>query len=141
MGLERRVNVLIYLNKNWREEYGGCLELWDQNMKKCRKRIIPTFNTCVIFNTDSTSFHGNPVPVSHPGDESRRSIALYYYTATWDNTRRAHTTLFKARRNSLDKMDFRIKLQELVEDLVPPVAYRALRKIVRAATQFERSTA
>ena len=78
MGLERRINVLIYLNKDWREEYGGCFEIWDQKMSRCCRRIVPAFNTCVIFNTSSISFHGNPVPVNHPrasrGAPSRSTI-------------------------------------------------------------------
>ena len=76
MSLERRINVLIYLNKDWREEYGGCLELWDQQMKRCCERVVPAFNTCVVFNTSLTSFHGNPAPVNHPDGQPRRSIAL-----------------------------------------------------------------
>ena len=49
LSLDRRINVLIYLNKNWKEEYGGYLELWDKDMTKCIKKIAPTFNTMVIF--------------------------------------------------------------------------------------------
>ena len=49
LDLDRRVNVLIYLNKNWKEEYGGHLELWDKNMKECKKKILPNFNKIVIF--------------------------------------------------------------------------------------------
>jgi len=129
--LERRINVLVYLNKNWREEYGGNLELWDQGMSRCCARIVPAFNTCVVFNTTSTSFHGNPVPVNHPEKQPRRAIALYYYTATWDETRRAHTTHFKVRPGSADQFDLRVRLNEVVEDVMPPVALRALRKLVR----------
>jgi hypothetical protein len=132
MSLERRINVLIYLNKDWREEYGGCLELWDQQMKGCIERVVPAFNTCVVFNTSLTSFHGNPAPVNHPNGQPRRSIALYYYTATWDGTRRVHGTQFKVRPESADKFDYRVRFNEVVEDVMPPVALRALRVGVRA---------
>jgi len=138
MNLERRINVLIYLNKNWREEYGGCFEIWDQNMNKCFRRVVPAFNTCVVFNTSSTSFHGNPVPVNHPEGNPRRAIALYYYTATWDKTRRTHTTQFKVRPNSSDEPDLRVRFNEVVEDVVPPVALRALRKLVRVTARTDR---
>lgn len=140
LGLERRINVLIYLNKDWREEYGGCFEIWDQKMKRCRERIVPAFNTCVMFNTSSTSFHGNPAKVNHPDGKPRRAIALYYYTATWDGTRRAHSTQFKVRPESADGFDLRIRLSEVVEDVMPPVAMRAVRKLARVV-RADRSTA
>lgn len=79
--LIRRVNVLIYLNKDWQEIYGGKLELWDKLMQKKVKEVAPLFNRCVIFNTDADSFHGHPEPLNTPPDITRKSIALYYYTA------------------------------------------------------------
>jgi Rps23 Pro-64 3,4-dihydroxylase Tpa1-like proline 4-hydroxylase len=77
---KRRVNVLLYLNKDWNEEYGGNLELWERDMSKCFKKILPIFNRCVIFNTDKDSFHGHPHPLTCPDDRTRKSIALYYFT-------------------------------------------------------------
>jgi hypothetical protein len=139
MRLERRINVLIYLNKGWREEYGGCFEIWDTKMTRCCKRIVPAFNTCVVFNTSSTSFHGNPVQVKHPDGRPRRAIALYYYTATWDDTRRAHNTLFKVRPDSADESDLRVRFNEVVEAVMPPLALRGLRKLARAAARTARS--
>ncbi len=79
-GLDRRINVLIYLNKDWRPEYGGHLELWSRDMKRCERRIMPTIGRCVIFNTDADSFHGHPEVISCPEGMTRKSIALYYYT-------------------------------------------------------------
>jgi 2OG-Fe(II) oxygenase superfamily len=140
LGLERRINVLIYLNKGWREEYGGCFEIWDQKMSRCCRRVVPAFNTCVVFNTSSISFHGNPDRVNHPDGTPRRAIALYYYTATWDNTRAAHTTQFRVRPNSSDEFDLRVRFNEVVQDVMPPVALRALRKLARAAARTDRST-
>ena len=73
--LIRRVNVLIYLNKNWQEAYGGKLELWDKTMQNKVKEVAPLFNRCVIFNTDADSFHGHPEPLTTPPDITRKSIA------------------------------------------------------------------
>ena len=78
--LHRRVNVLVYLNDFWDENWGGHLELWDKKMKNCEKKIAPFFNRCVIFNTDYDSFHGHPEPMLCPKSIFRKSIALYYYT-------------------------------------------------------------
>jgi len=77
---QRRVNVLVYLNKNWLDAYGGCLELWDKSMRRCVHKIVPLFNRAVIFNTDSDSFHGHPDPIRSPEGMTRKSIALYYFT-------------------------------------------------------------
>jgi Rps23 Pro-64 3,4-dihydroxylase Tpa1-like proline 4-hydroxylase len=124
LNLERRVNVLIYLNKDWKASYGGQLELWDRNMTQCVKSYIPCFNRCVIFSTTSHNNHGNPQPVQHPDHQPRRSIALYYYTASWDRTRRSHTTQFKVRPRSGDRPDREIRNQELLQDLFPPILLR-----------------
>jgi Rps23 Pro-64 3,4-dihydroxylase Tpa1-like proline 4-hydroxylase len=77
---DRRLNLLLYLNENWEEEWGGMLELWDKGMSKCEKSLLPILDRCVIFNTDMHSFHGHPKPLRCPEGVSRRSIALYYYT-------------------------------------------------------------
>ncbi len=92
---QRRVNVLVYLNKDWQDEWGGQLELWDRKMKNCVEKVSPVFNRCVIFNTDADSFHGHPEPMTCPEDRFRRSIALYYYSIEDKPFRRA--TLYKAR--------------------------------------------
>ena len=80
LDLDRRVNVLIYLNKNWKDEYGGHLELWDREMRECKKKIVPNFNKIVIFSTNDFSNHGHPNPVTCPNNYSRKSIALYYFS-------------------------------------------------------------
>jgi Rps23 Pro-64 3,4-dihydroxylase Tpa1-like proline 4-hydroxylase len=78
--IERRLNLLLYMNADWKEEYGGHLELWDRDVKTCVKKVPPILNRCVIFNTESTSFHGHPHPLACPEGRLRQSIALYYYT-------------------------------------------------------------
>ncbi len=78
--LDRRINILVYLNKNWTSSYGGDLELWDKDMKNCKKKISPTFNKMVIFSTNDYSNHGHPNPIVCPSNISRRSIALYYFS-------------------------------------------------------------
>ena len=129
--MERRLNLLLYLNKDWREEYGGALELWDQEMKACAKRVTPEFNRCVVFSTNATSFHGHPAPVAHPEKKPRRSIALYYYTATWDEAARSRTTQFKKRPESTDAVDWAVKSGELIDDFLPPIVARNVRRLAR----------
>ena len=126
MKLERRLNVLIYLNKDWREEWGGSFEIWDREMKSRVKSFVPLFNRMVTFSTTSDSFHGNPSVVNQPDGKSRFSIALYYYTATWDDTRKSHSTLFKPRPNSKDKRDYSEQRREILKELTPPMLYRRI---------------
>jgi Rps23 Pro-64 3,4-dihydroxylase Tpa1-like proline 4-hydroxylase len=80
----RRLNVIIFMNKDWQEEYEGHLELWDfsKNKKILLAKIAPTFNRCVIFETNEVSFHGHPKPLKTPSNVNRKSIATYYYTKT-----------------------------------------------------------
>jgi hypothetical protein len=80
--VHRRLNVIIYLNETWDDSYGGHLELWDRQMKAKVHSVAPIFNRCVIFNTDADSYHGHPDPLQAPEGVARRSIALYYYTAS-----------------------------------------------------------
>lgn len=76
--LDRRVNILIYLNPNWKEEYGGELYLANKE-KEITHKILPIGNRCVIFSTTNKSLHGHPVPLQCNVD-TRDSLALYYYT-------------------------------------------------------------
>ena len=78
--LDRRLNLLLYLNHEWKEEWGGHLELWDRGMTECRKRILPIFGRCVVFSTTDFSNHGHPDPLNCPEGTTRKSLALYYYS-------------------------------------------------------------
>lgn len=78
--LNRRVNIIIYLNPKWKDTWGGELGLYDSNGEKCIKKISPIFNRCIIFDSHDSSFHGLPNPLNFPKNELRKSIILYYYT-------------------------------------------------------------
>ena len=79
-GLNRRVNLLLYLNKGWEPEWGGEFGIYDNSGEDLQKAIPPIFNRCVIFDTHDKSYHGLPNPLNFPDGELRRSIILYYYT-------------------------------------------------------------
>ncbi len=95
--LDRRVNLLLYFNPDWKESYGGHLELWTKDMGRCEKRILPIANRCVIFSTTSHSFHGHPHPLTCPENVMRKSISLYYYSIGRPATevQPAHNTLWQ----------------------------------------------
>jgi len=90
-GWHRRVNVLIYLNENWRDEWGGHLQL---GLGNDAKLIAPIAGRCVIFETNEQSWHGHPVPLACPDNVQRRSLALYYYTAEPPQGE-AHSTIYR----------------------------------------------
>jgi Rps23 Pro-64 3,4-dihydroxylase Tpa1-like proline 4-hydroxylase len=81
-GLHRRINLLLYLNKEWEKDWGGNLELWEKDMSKMTHSIEPIFNRAVIFNITDDAFHGHPHPLTCPENVSRYSLALYYFTET-----------------------------------------------------------
>jgi Rps23 Pro-64 3,4-dihydroxylase Tpa1-like proline 4-hydroxylase len=102
--LDRRLNLLLYLNKDWKEEYGGYLELWDKEITECGKKILPVFNRCVVFTTTDFSYHGHPEPLTCPEGWTRKSLALYYYSngrpaeeVNLDKNGEGHSTIFQAR--------------------------------------------
>jgi len=94
---QRRVNLILYLTPDWREEWGGALEFWDPRMKERASQYFPRLNHAVIFNTDSQSLHGFPDAIRCPENVSRRSLALYYYTSSPETRPVVQATTYRAR--------------------------------------------
>lgn len=93
----RRVNVIVYLNKQWRPDWGGAIELWDRDMQRAVVRVPPLLNDAVIFNTDACSYHGFPDPITCPPGVTRKSLALYYYTVDQDASVMRRSTNYQPR--------------------------------------------
>jgi Rps23 Pro-64 3,4-dihydroxylase Tpa1-like proline 4-hydroxylase len=79
-GLHRRVNALLYMNREWRSEWRGELELWSKDLTRAERSIEPLFNRLVVFTITDDAVHGVPTPLACPDDRRRLSLALYYYT-------------------------------------------------------------
>lgn len=98
--LDRRINLLIYMNKDWKSEYKGDLLMYNPDNISEVKRNQPLFNRCVIFNTTNKSIHGHPEPLCvDKEDLYRKSIAVYYYTKNTEGEHdfegdSAHSTLW-----------------------------------------------
>ena len=124
--LDRRINLLLYLNKDWEEEYGGHLELWNHDMTERGDRILPVFNRCVVFNTTDFAMHGHPDPLSCPEGRTRRSMALYYYTNGRPRSEIGdpHNTLFRPRPGE----EWRRESKQIAERWVPPAVADWIRK-------------
>lgn len=80
LGLHRRLNALLFLNRDWDPEWNGVLELYDESLTVPVVRVVPGFNRLVVFSVTDRAFHGFPVPITCPDDRRRCSLALYYYT-------------------------------------------------------------
>jgi hypothetical protein len=132
MKVERKLNLLVYLNEDWEDDYGGQLELWDKQMRACVVRVKPVFGRAVIFNTALDSFHGHPDPLNCPPERSRRSIATYYYSAPEAGLAALpkRTTNFRARPGSGDRSDWQVRRHHFINDWVPPKLQRVAHKLL-----------
>jgi Rps23 Pro-64 3,4-dihydroxylase Tpa1-like proline 4-hydroxylase len=132
-GLERRLNVLLYLNRDWKDEYGGALELWSTEPRRCERRILPLSGRLVVFSTTDRSYHGHPEPLACPEGVTRKSLALYYYSLAAEarngQSSASHNTLFMPLQESRTK--------RVVRGITPP----ALVSLGRAARRRQRSQA
>ncbi|MFZ4584602.1 MAG: 2OG-Fe(II) oxygenase [Acidimicrobiia bacterium] len=122
--LDRRINVLVYLNRDWTEANGGALELWRREPKECVESILPLFNRTVVFNTTGGALHGHPVPVQGVG-KARRVFSAYYFTngriplgEQWGT----HGVLFND-----EKAGLKVRARHLAHGLTPPAVYDVLR--------------
>jgi Rps23 Pro-64 3,4-dihydroxylase Tpa1-like proline 4-hydroxylase len=78
-GLRKRLSVILYLNESWKEEMGGCLELWNDEMSRCIDKILPVHNRLVIFECTEKSYHGVPEAVNLSDEHSMRKSLIFSY--------------------------------------------------------------
>ncbi|MEO8741869.1 MAG: 2OG-Fe(II) oxygenase [Lysobacteraceae bacterium] len=97
----RRLNLIVYLNPEWEEAWGGALQLhsdpWDPATNRITS-ILPHFNKAVVFETTETSWHGF-TKIQLPPDRaemSRKSFAIYLYTVERpaQDTAPSHATIY-----------------------------------------------
>lgn len=119
MCVYRRLNLLIYLNRDWQESYGGQFELRETKTAAPSLSLLPVFNRAALFSTSKISWHGQPRAVSCPEGMARRSLALYYYTvapADADDVE-ARSTVFASDR------------KRMLRRLVPPIVLDAVQAL------------
>ena len=132
--LDRRLNALLYLNPDWKDEYGGHLELWDRDMTRPVRKALPVAGRLLVFSTTSDSFHGHPDPLTCPPDRARRSMALYYYSngrpeEGIEGPIAEHSTLFQPRPG--EHTDTR-STKEKAKQFVPPIALDLFKQVKRS---------
>lgn len=78
-GMRRAVNAILFLTPEWREEWGGELELWSEDRSRRVTSIAPVFNRLVLFAATDTSWHGIPTPLTCPPEVKRKTLACWWY--------------------------------------------------------------
>ena len=128
--VQRRINLLIYLNPEWNDDWKGQLELWSKDMKECVTRVSPILNRCVVFSTDANTWHGHPDALVTPDGVKRRSIAMYYYTASKNiyNEVPNLSTMYVARGEDSGAVQAEVQSlrnDQFTKDWLPPIVARA----------------
>ena len=126
-GLRRRLALIIFLNKAWKQEYGGHLELWSADGLHREVSIEPIFNRTVIFEVASANYHGVPAPIASPAGSSRNSFLVYYHTVGADGSEdiAPHSSIFAPKREGR----LGIAVRRIARDCLPPIVFRPLRKL------------
>jgi hypothetical protein len=128
--LLRRLNLIVYLNRNWNEDWGGALELWAPGAASAGARVAPLFNRAVLFPTTDETLHGFPDPMRCPADRSRRSASVFYWSPDPDAMKRGASITFLPGRR-------RTRAKAFARSLVPPIAFQ-LRDGLRNALKGKR---
>jgi len=122
--VHRRLNMLIYMNKDWKPEYGGDLEMWNANMTNCDKKVAPLFNRAVIFETNEISYHGYS-KINVPEGMTRKSIYTYFYTEIREDAVKYHDTIFKPRPDETFTKKIATNTKETLKNFIK----RQMRKV------------
>lgn len=131
LGLRRRIAVITFLNKNWKPEYGGQLELWNADATACEVVIEPEFNRTIVFELGSKNFHGVPNVVKCPEGQARRSFQIYYHTSIaleGAEVQKDHGSIYgpAVLRHRRERAP---TFREIAKSCVPPILFSVLRRL------------
>ena len=117
--LQRKLNLILYLTENWKDEWGGAIEFWSHNEEtnKPKKKIVGIenkFNRAVLFDTTQNSWHGFPNPIQCPENVYRKSIAVYYLTDPPENVDTRLRALYAPTKEQEDNEEILRLIQERV---------------------------
>jgi hypothetical protein len=126
-GLNRRLAMIVFLNKSWDPKYNGQLELWNPEVTRCDVSIDPLYNRTVLFEVADPNYHGVPAPIACPPDRSRQSFIVYYHTVGIDGKLDVtpHSSIFAPNFYRADRT-----MRSLAREVTPPVLLKVARKLV-----------
>jgi 2OG-Fe(II) oxygenase superfamily len=141
-------NTLIfitYLNRDWRPEYGGALELWDGKREQKIKEVAPVFGRSFLFRHSEQSFHGHPIPLTPPPVRSRRSLGSYYDVndlaeyrqQSWRCSLFLDQLISNREQSSWHAMGVKGRLKYLARGLTPPFLWWAAKAAVLRKPRLE----
>ena len=120
--LTRRLNLIIYLNRDWDPSWRGELELYDSTTKAAGAQVAPVFNRAVLFPTTSETLHGFPTPLACPADRTRKSISVFYWSPDPEALKEgAHISFLPGLK--------RTRMRALLHACIPPIVIRARYKV------------
>lgn len=110
LGLERKLNIIIYLSSMLENEHGGHLGLWshDEHTRQpgeLKKVVAPKFNRAVLFDTTQNSWHGMCHALTQPKGIYRKSLAVYYLTIPSEKADSREKALFAPREEQKSMQD------------------------------------
>ncbi|MDO9710324.1 2OG-Fe(II) oxygenase [Paracraurococcus lichenis] len=115
--LVRRLNLIVYLNRDWDADWGGALELWGSKEGPAGARIEPFFNRAALFPTTEETLHGFPTPMTCPVGRSRKSVSIFYWAPDPEQIERgAPITFLPGTRET--------RAKAFMRSLVPPIAFQ-----------------
>jgi Rps23 Pro-64 3,4-dihydroxylase Tpa1-like proline 4-hydroxylase len=143
--LDRRINAILYLNKDWKEEYNGHLELWDNDVTKCVKKVLPIYNRLLVFAVTDFNMHGVPETLNCPEEMSRKSLAFFYFTngrpeSEVDKTKTLHVKFtdkpgVETPKNAQDKANLigyeTNAIKRVLKQITPPILWDLSKKILK----------
>lgn len=124
-GLQNEMVFITYLNKSWKPEWHGALELWDAASKQCAAKVEPEFGRSILMRHGPLSFHGHPDPLSPPKGVTRRSIASYYYSS--DESEELLNGRFSSQFLQPPHGIHRVK--RFVKQFTPPIVWDGIRRL------------
>lgn len=133
-GKERKLNIILYLSKNWDTNWNGDTELWNFDATKCLLKSPVIFNTAIIFKTNDISFHGVSEKITCPENVFRKSLAFYYVSNSENNNENNNETKFGDNGFGIrTKASFVCRPDEKNKDkLIPLLNIRPIRRIEKS---------
>jgi len=98
----RNLNLLLYLNKDWKPEYGGSLKLEDARTGE-KTEIEPLLNRLAIMHCRDYTLHGYDT-THFPEGKARTSVAIYAYTLHDEIVDKPRTTIWVSKSNPLKQL-------------------------------------
>lgn len=115
--LVRKLNLIVYLNRDWDPAWGGGLELWGDKEGTTKTVIEPFFNRAALFPTTEETLHGFPNPMTCPQGRSRKSVSLFYWAPDTDAIDRGAPITFLPGKKVT-------RTRAFARSLVPPIAFQ-----------------